>query len=325
MPPHPAPRPDPQVRRWIARFLDRAPPRATSLIVTVWGDALAPHGGAVVLQGLIRLLAPFGINERLVRTAVFRLAREGWIGAQRIGRRSRYALTADGARRFAEARQRIYAAPDQQWDGAWELVIVDGLAPPERRALVEELRWAGFGSFGAAVLARPARGASTLPALLRARGCAQRVIVARAVDDPGAGGQTLGGGAARAWDVAGVATSYRDLLQRFGTVSERLRVRGAAARDPEQCFVVRTLLIHAYRRALLRDPRLPGALLPLDWPGVAAFALCRDLYRLTLAASERHLHAMLDDADGPLPPADAAFHRRFGGLRPVSGDSATGE
>jgi phenylacetic acid degradation operon negative regulatory protein len=33
---------------------------------------------------------------------------------------------------------------------------------------------------------------------------------------------------------------------------------------------VRTLLIHAYRRVLLRDPLLPAALLPLDWPGAAA-------------------------------------------------------
>ena len=44
---------------------------------------------------------------------------------------------------------------------------------------------------------------------------------------------------------------------------------------------MRTLLIHEYRRVLLRDPRLPAALLPLDWPGAAAFALCRDFYRLT--------------------------------------------
>ena len=34
-------------------------------MVTVWGDAIAPHGGAVWLSGLIRLLAPLGLNERL--------------------------------------------------------------------------------------------------------------------------------------------------------------------------------------------------------------------------------------------------------------------
>ena len=80
------------VARWIARALAAgAAARAKSLIVTVWGDALAPHGGAVWLSGLIRLMAPFGINERLVRTSVFRLARDGWLASRQAGRRSRIA------------------------------------------------------------------------------------------------------------------------------------------------------------------------------------------------------------------------------------------
>src|SRR6266700_1950701 len=70
---------DPEITRWAQRTLKADPPRAKSLIVTVWGDALAPHGSAVWLAGLIRLMAPFGINERLVRTSVFRLSQDGWL------------------------------------------------------------------------------------------------------------------------------------------------------------------------------------------------------------------------------------------------------
>jgi len=115
--------PDPRLGRWIARVLAAAPPRAPSLIVTVWGDALAPHGGEVWLSALIRLMAPFGINDRLVRTSVFRLARDGWLAARTEGRRSRYRLTAEGARRFADAHRRIYAPPDTTWEGEWEIVL----------------------------------------------------------------------------------------------------------------------------------------------------------------------------------------------------------
>jgi phenylacetic acid degradation operon negative regulatory protein len=317
-----APRPDPHVRRWIARQIGRDPPRASSLIVTVWGDAIAPHGGAAVLPGLIRLLAPFGINERLVRTSVFRLARQGWLAATPVGRRSLYALTADGARRFAAAHQRIYTCPDRRWNGTWELVLADGLAPGERRALAAELQWAGFGDFGPGVRARPAPGGSTLPGILRALGCADRVIAARATDDGAAGGRTLASRVPQAWDLAGVGARYREILNRFGTLIERFRIPAEDERHPEQCFVARTLLIHAYRRALLRDPQLPAALLPLDWPGAAAFALCRDFYRLTWQASERHLLTTLEGERGVLPPADAAFGQRFGGL---SGAHAGGE
>jgi len=310
----PAPAPDPQVRRWIRRQLETAPPRTPSLVITVWGDAIAPHGGAVMLAGLIALLAPFGINERLVRTSVFRLAREGWLKATPVGRESLYRLTRDGARRFEQAYQRIYAPPAEGWDDTWELVIAEGSTPAHRRALMLELGWEGFGTLAPGVCARPATGPSAVPAIAAALRMARHIVVVRARDDATLGGQTLVTVAPKAWDLAGLAAHYRRFLLRFGSVIDRFRLGGQAAHDPLQTFVVRTLLIHAYRRVLLRDPRLPATLLPLDWPGAAAYALCRDFYRLTHRAAERHLLATLQDARGTLPPASAAFHHRFGRL-----------
>jgi phenylacetic acid degradation operon negative regulatory protein len=54
---------------------------------------------------------------------------------------------------------------------------------------------------------------------------------------------------------------------------------------------VRILLIHDYRRIVLRDPRLPSGLLPPDWPGLPARALCARLYAALAPASERWLDA----------------------------------
>lgn len=314
-----APRPDPHVRRWLQRQLATAPPRAPSLTITVWGDAIAPHGGAVMLPGLIRLLAPFRINERLVRTSVFRLAREGWLKSTPIGRRSLYRLTPDGARRFEQAYRRIYAPPEERWDDTWELVVADGLAQGQRRMLWQELGWEGFGTLAPGVYARPSQPPSAVPRIAAALGIAERIVTARARDDDALGGRSLASAVSRAWDLAGVAADYRRFLQRFGAVIDRFREADEEAHEPEQCFVVRTLLIHAYRRVLLRDPRLPAALLPLDWPGAAAYALCRDFYRLTHRSAERHLVAVLEDARGALPPANAGFYRRFGGLERVRG------
>jgi phenylacetic acid degradation operon negative regulatory protein len=313
-PPVPPPAPDPQVRRWIRRQLETAPPRAPSLLITVWGDAIAPHGGAVMLPGLIALLAPRGHTARLVRTSVFRLAREGWLKATPVGRRSLYRLTRDGARRFEQAYRRIYAPPVEGWDDTWELVIADGATAAQRRALGLELGWEGFGTLAPGAYARPATAPSAVPRIAAALHLTGRIVVARARDDAALGGQTLASAAARAWDLAGLASDYRRFMLRFGSVIERFRVTGQTAHDPAQAFIVRTLLIHAYRRVLLRDPQLPAVLLPLDWPGAAAYALCRDFYRLTHRAAERHLLATLRDARGTLPPASGAFHHRFGGL-----------
>jgi phenylacetic acid degradation operon negative regulatory protein len=306
-------RADPAIARWIARALAADPPRAKSLIVTVWGDALAPHGGAVWLSGLIRLMAPFGINDRSVRTSVFRLARDGWLAAESHGRASRYRLTRDCARRFDDAYRRIYERPPEDWHGEWEVVLVDGVAAARRSALRDELAWAGFGELSPGTLVRPREPGRPLPSLLADPGIVDRVVVAQATDFPGQ--RPLAAAAERAWDTDALAAHYRRYLQRFGAVIERFRADGV--HDPEQCFVVRTLLIHAYRRVLLRDPLLPAALLPLDWPGAAAHALCRDFYRLTHRAAERHLAACLADRGEGWPPANAAFYARFGGLPPT--------
>ena len=63
----------------VARYRRQRPLRGGSLIVTIFGDAILPRGGAVTLGSLISLAAPFGLNERLVRTAAARLAKEGWL------------------------------------------------------------------------------------------------------------------------------------------------------------------------------------------------------------------------------------------------------
>ena len=306
--------PDREVRRWIRQELASAPPRASSLIITVWGDAIAPHGGAVMLAGLIDLLAPLGINERLVRTSVFRLAREGWLRAKPIGRESLYRLTRDGTRRFRQAYRRIYAPQGEGWNESWEIVIANGSTPAHRRALKQELQWEGFGTFGSGVLARPANAVSAVPRIAAALHVAQEIAVVRARDHAGLGGRTLASLVPEAWDLTGLSTHYRQFLRRFGKVIDRFRMVDNAVLDPAQAFIVRTLLIHEYRRVLLRDPQLPAALLPLDWPGVAAYALCRDFYRLTHRAAERHLSATLATANGGLPPASAEFYERFGGL-----------
>lgn len=306
--------PDPQVRRWIRHELAAAPPRAPSLIITVWGDAIAPHGGAVMLAGLIDLLGPFDINERSVRTSVFRLAREGWLAARPLGREALYRLTRDGARRFEQAYRRIYAAPAERWDDSWEIVIADRPTARERRSLQQELGWEGFGTLAPGLFARPAQAQSSVARIAAALQLADKILVARALDDPALGGQTLASAVPRVWDLAAVAADYRHFLKRFGGVIQRFQRNGNGMHDPAQSFIVRTLLIHAYRRVLLRDPRLPAALLPLDWPGAAAYALCRDFYRLTHRAAERHLVATLRTERGTLPPASPGFYERFGGL-----------
>jgi phenylacetic acid degradation operon negative regulatory protein len=307
---------DPRISRWIGRELERDPPKAKSLVVTVWGDSIAPHGGTIWLSGLIQLLEPFGVNERLVRTSVYRLAQEGWLAARQDGRRSLYRLTRQGLRRFEHAYRRIYAPPaTDPWDGGWHLVIVPPAAIDEssRRELRKELEWDGFGVLGPGLFARPARPGdeSALNETTRALGIAGHVAVVTA--------RTLRRGAGSiasltkdCWDLKSVAAAYRGFFARFQSVAGAL-AQGAEP-TPQQCFVLRTLLIHEFRRVTLHDPQLPAELLPSNWPEAAAYGLCRDLYRSTHERAEVFLAAVLAESRGARRSPAADFYRRFGGL-----------
>jgi phenylacetic acid degradation operon negative regulatory protein len=286
---------DPALARWIRRQLAADPPRAPSLIVTIWGDWIAPHRDELWLATLFRLLAPFSVNERSVRTGVFRLARSGWFQARAIGRRSRYRLTLAGAEGFDRAFHRVYDLPFMRWDGDWEGITVSAtLAAAPHRRLRDELAWAGYGRFGAGLYLRPSRGDGAAERIALALGLVDAVTAFAARDEVDEELPGLGRRAESVWSLGEIAGEYRQFLARFGGI------RSALARaDAEQAYVARTLLVHAYRRLRLRDPQLPREVLPADWPGAAAYALARTLYRATQVRGERFVRDVLAAAGEP--------------------------
>lgn len=312
---------------WIVRFLAEEPPRSKSLVVTIFGDAIVPHGGAVWLGSLIELLAPFGVNDRLLRTSVFRLAQEGWLGAQRDGRRSSYAITPDAMARFRHAYRRIYAPLAVHWDGHWTLVINSGaIDAAERAAMRKELLWEGYSLIAPGIFGHPAADAEALQELLLRQGVQGKLLVLHAQSVTQVSGLPLNELVAAGWDLSGVADGYRQFIAGFEPLLAALGGAGdgtagtddggtGQAITPEQAFVMRSLLIHAYRRVQLHDPQLPVELLPQPWPGARAYELTRDIYRLLFAAAEQHVLATLRREDATAPEADASFYQRFGALR----------
>ncbi|HYE39135.1 MAG TPA: phenylacetic acid degradation operon negative regulatory protein PaaX, partial [Ramlibacter sp.] len=135
----------PTIPEWIDHFLAADPPRSKSLVMTIFGDAVSPHGGSVWLGSLIELAAPFGQSDRLVRTSVFRLAQENWLAASRDGRRSAYSIAPSSLVRFEHANRRIYTPPGPDWDGSWTLLLAAAsLSAPARALVRKELAWEGY-------------------------------------------------------------------------------------------------------------------------------------------------------------------------------------
>ena len=299
---------------WIDRFLAAEPPRSKSLVMTVLGDAIAPHGRAVWLGSLIELVEPLTVTDRLARTSVFRLVQEGWLNASREGRRSRYALEPDAMPRLTRANRRFYSAPGHGWDGRWTVLLApNGTLDADLRAtLRRELQWEGYAMLSAGTLVHPSHDPEALEDILHRNGADKRLFAFTADELDGVSSRPLQDLVHESWDLSVLVDSYQHFIDTFAPLLQLLKDAPPA---PATAFAVRTLLIHAYRRVQLHDPRLPLELLPPLWPGTHAHELARAIYLRTWEAAETHLMAALRREDPQAPEADPAFYLRFGGLK----------
>jgi len=298
-------------RKLVESFSSRPTLRSGSLITTVFGDAISPRGGNVWLGSLISIMADFGISERLVRTSVFRLSRDGWLQSEQVGRRSYYSLTEDGRGRFEQATQRIYSVPAGSWDHRWCLLLLSGLSTSSKEVARKELGWLGFGPLSANVLAHPAPDLAVLDVAIKRIGVADQLVVLEGQtirNEPGMRQLAHNG-----WNLAAINARYEQFLEMFRPI---MKAAGQSSKiEEKQAFIARTLLIQEYRKVLLRDPQLPQELLPTDWKGAAAYQLCRNLYLSIYHEADRYLDSALETTDGPLPPPGPVFWTRFGGLQ----------
>jgi phenylacetic acid degradation operon negative regulatory protein len=283
----------------LARIVDqlkREPSRTGSIVITVFGDAIVPRGGSVWLGTLLEFFKTIDIDSSVVRTAMSRLAAEGWFEREKIGRNSFYRLVKRERQTFDIATKHIYGAPASDWTGRFELLLIGNGS--HRDAAREALKNAGFGS--------PLPGVWVAPSGVPIPEEAASAIRLEVSAEDDSGRRLL----SESWPLHRTADAYLKFMKTFdplrGWIDRRERLSDVDA------FAARILLIHHYRRVVLRDPLLPGALLPADWPGRAARKLCGEIYRGLLPASEQWLDLHATNENGPLPPAGAELARRFG-------------
>jgi len=285
----------PQPLDRIIEELKREPSRTGSIVITVFGDAIVPRGGSVWLGTLLEFFKALDIDGGVVRTAVSRLASDGWLERNRVGRNSFYRLAATGRHTFDIATRHIYDPPPQDWTGRFELLLIGNA--DDRDASREALRSAGFGS--------PLPGVWVAPSGVPIPDEASRAIRLEVSAEDDSGRRLL----ADSWPLENIADAYLKFMKTFEPLRSWITRRAPLANG--DAFTARVLLIHHYRRVVLRDPLLPLALLPKDWPGRAARALCGEIYRAILPQSEQWLDRSGSNEDGPLPKAGSELGNRF--------------
>ena len=234
---------------------------ARSALFDLFGDHLRARGGRAPVAALVRILAPLGVTAPAVRTAISRMVRQGWLTPVRLEDGRGYELTARARQRLDDAAARIYRTRESGWKGAWDLVVVESMP---HRAARERVR-SGLSFLGYAALTDDTwispYPSPELAALLEAEGA----VATRFEAYDGHPGVL----ANRAWDIDALGAAYaawHEQARRLVGAPDATLGLGDLDED-ERAFVVRSHLVHEWRKFLFTDPGLPVELLPERWPG----------------------------------------------------------
>ncbi len=262
---------------------------ARSLLMTILGEYVLPRGAPVWTQVLLDVLRLLGIEEKSGRQALARSGDDGWIAAERVGRRVRWSLTPPGRRLLSQGTQRIYefGREASDWDGRWLLLMVT--VPEAQRELRHRVRsqlnWAGFGSPAAGVWVSPHTSSQAAAAsILSESGLAPQAMSFIAGYGKIGDEETM---VARAWDLASLEERYEAFIDEFS---------GRHAVSDEAALGAQTRMVHAWRRFPFLDPQLPAQLLPASWSGLGAAEVFHANHASWHPAAQRHWDRLVERA-----------------------------
>lgn len=294
--------------RLITELRESGSLKVWSLIITFFGDAVEPRGGVVAASTLQSVMEFMGVGAGAVRTACSRLARDGWIERQKQGRNSFYRLSDMGHTPFRIASQQIYAAPadsaqrHNNQPRSFSLVIQNPLNTNSSQW--QTLRERGVRVNGNCILFADADGHLQQAISDTPEFNDMLVLSGSSVNIPD-------------WVRRSVcpdesAQRYHELMQRFNTVAEQ------KPKDPLTSLAIRCLLIHEWRRLLLRSKPVPVALMPADWPHDSCHQFVATLYRDIFNAGEQWMDDNALGPDGPLITKKTERTTRFSNNRNLS-------
>ena len=247
--------------------------RVWSVIITIFGDSVLPRGGLVAATTLAQITERLSIKPEALRVALYRLARDGWIRRSKEGRNSYYRLSAKGVDEFAPATRRIYAERPAM-HGPWQLAAAKPAPKDDRAELDQKMEDAGYKELAPCLFLGAAGAVPPCPNLILVEGDRLRI--------PPWVRERLGPEELNA--------EFTALGGTLGTCLAALK--NAAPPAPLDAITLRTLIIHQWRRLLLRHPDLPPEFFPGDWTGEACRAHVQALLGLLAGPAE----AWLDEA-----------------------------
>ena len=250
--------------------------RVWSVIVTILGEVAEPLGGQIAISELIDICGMMAIEPQAVRTAISRLSKEGWVESRKQGRNARYHFAKDSRDVALTAAQNIYRKPFQ--DETWVYALLPMQGAKKRAPLLAALAPLHPLIIGNQIMIWPETQTKYL---------SQEVKDALILFDKAP--QALPD------DMLAMITPspHHDLCDRLSDICARLKTDQLT---PEKMLVVRILMIHFWRRMVLRYPQINAPLPVKNWPLPGLHRQIAENYHLLASKSEPALSGTSDKA-----------------------------
>lgn len=240
--------------------------RTWSILVTIFGDLAQKSGDEISGSLLSSLTQPIGIKPQAMRVALHRLRRDGWIVTKKSGRTSKHCLSKFGLNQSVVASPHIYAKTINPPD-KWHILIANPQAKIDEKSLISSGYYSIFSGAYIAAGEAPINSEgflaltgnlSSIPKWLQ-----DSMLTTPVIDD-------------------------HSRLEKNLKVVERA-LRSGYNPTITETAVLRILIVHGWRRIVLRQPDMSLELFPqspLAECRANVWKLLERLERPTLAALE---------------------------------------
>lgn len=230
----------PEFSDLIAGLMPKEGLRVWSVLVTIFGDLAIEDGATLNSSVLTALTAPLEIRPEALRVAIHRLKKDGWLISERAGRSSNYGLSDKGRAQSQIAGKRIYGqqVPSPK---LWKLAVqpLPHLVGEADQGIALQ---PGLSLFTHGEVPPDAMVFSgqieALPDWVRSQ-----------------------------FGPADLAEGFHGLDQKLAGLSRGLHNNRSLS--PLETAAIRVLIVHEWRRLLLRQADVPEMLLPKGWPGLS--------------------------------------------------------
>lgn len=288
-----------------------------SLVVTFLGDYLCQDDSAIWMGSLIKFFESLGFNQRFVRSSVFRLKQDGWVDVKKVGRKSYYYMTSERFDEIRDANKKIYSVENLTWNGKWNVIHIPLSTLTESNSKGKKLAKYGFGMLNKGMYIQADQGQSLQPNFQNILNEYAEATILTGANLISHKEKNKSKFVSNTWDLDKINEDYNDFVEMFEPIWLMIKDAAINELDNEDCFKLRLLLIHFYRRIMIRDPLLPNELLPNDWHGRNAQEITINIYQKIHLQAKTYITEQAETIDGLLPLLASDYYSRFNGLNHI--------